>query len=267
MSTTIGSIIAELRKAKGATQEELGSAVGVSAQAVSKWETGGTPDIELLPAIADYFDVSIDSLFGRDTADRLDIGKLVVSHISSFRHSERIAEVYRICSYLHLGIFGCNDDLEQCDENHSQVVLNEGISLMHLSRKTPYYFVAPENDNNWNTLAENSDELLRFFEQLANRDVLDALILCYSRDFCAFTGELFVKRLGISKERAEEIIELFESYGLIRCEELELNDERLRISKFYPNPVFIPFLIFARELISQPNVFRNYWSERRKRFI
>lgn len=267
MGTTIGSIIAELRKSKGATQEELGNAVGVSAQAVSKWETGGTPDIELLPAIADYFGVSIDSLFGRDAADRLDVGKLVVSHISSFHHSEMIAEVYRICSYLHQGIYECYDDPEMFYGSHSQVIFNEGISLMHLSRKVPYYFVAPEIDDNWHILVENSDELLRFLEKLANRDVLDALILCYSRENCAFTGELLVKRLGISRERAEEIIELFEYYRLITREELELNDERLKISKLNPNPAIIPFLIFARELITRPNGFRNYWYGRFKPFL
>ncbi|MDR2687337.1 MAG: helix-turn-helix domain-containing protein, partial [Oscillospiraceae bacterium] len=44
----VGQIISGLRKARGTTQEELASAVGISAQAVSKWENGGTPDTELL---------------------------------------------------------------------------------------------------------------------------------------------------------------------------------------------------------------------------
>jgi len=43
----IGKQIASLRKEKGARQEELAKYVGVSAQAVSKWENGGVPDIEL----------------------------------------------------------------------------------------------------------------------------------------------------------------------------------------------------------------------------
>ena len=59
---TIGGNIAALRKEKGAKQEELANYVGVSAQAVSKWENGGVPDTFLLPKIADFFSVSIDSL-------------------------------------------------------------------------------------------------------------------------------------------------------------------------------------------------------------
>lgn len=65
----IGKQIASLRKEKGARQEELAKYVGVSAQAVSKWENGGVPDIELLPKIADFFSVSIDSLFNRNISD------------------------------------------------------------------------------------------------------------------------------------------------------------------------------------------------------
>ena len=41
----IGNQIAKFRKAKNMTQEELGRSVGVSTQAVSRWECGGTPDI------------------------------------------------------------------------------------------------------------------------------------------------------------------------------------------------------------------------------
>ena len=61
---SLGRKIAELRKQKGVTQEEMANTIGTSAQAISKWECGKNyPDIELLPIIADYFDISVDSLF------------------------------------------------------------------------------------------------------------------------------------------------------------------------------------------------------------
>ena len=61
---TIGENIADLRKKKGWTQAEFGEMLGVSNQAVSKWESGMTmPDIMLLPHIAEVFECSIDELF------------------------------------------------------------------------------------------------------------------------------------------------------------------------------------------------------------
>ena len=64
----INEQIAFLRKQKGLTQEELANALGVTNQAVSKWESAQCcPDIQLLPDIADYFGVSIDELMGHDT--------------------------------------------------------------------------------------------------------------------------------------------------------------------------------------------------------
>lgn len=59
----IGATIAALRKARGATQEQLAQAVGVSTPAVSKWETGATcPDIALLCPIARFLGATVDQL-------------------------------------------------------------------------------------------------------------------------------------------------------------------------------------------------------------
>ena len=63
--TAVKLRISELRKAKGISQQDLAGVLGVSFQSVSKWETGATmPDITLLPAIAEYFEVSVDELLG-----------------------------------------------------------------------------------------------------------------------------------------------------------------------------------------------------------
>ena len=57
--------ILALRKEKGLTQEALAGQLGVSFQAVSKWENEQScPDIALLPLLADIFEVTLDSLFG-----------------------------------------------------------------------------------------------------------------------------------------------------------------------------------------------------------
>ena len=57
--------IAELRRQRGISQQQLAEHVGVTFQTVSKWETGTTmPDITILPVLAGYFRVSVDQLLG-----------------------------------------------------------------------------------------------------------------------------------------------------------------------------------------------------------
>ncbi len=61
MENTIGTKIAALRKARGLTQEELAEKLGVSGQAVSKWENDiSYPDIMMLPKLASLFGVTTD---------------------------------------------------------------------------------------------------------------------------------------------------------------------------------------------------------------
>lgn len=57
-----------LRKRDGQRQDDLAAALGVTSQAISRWEAnGGYPDIEMIPAIANYFGITIDELFGYES--------------------------------------------------------------------------------------------------------------------------------------------------------------------------------------------------------
>ena len=63
--TEMGRVIALARRARGMTLRQLGERLGVSAQAVHKWERGvNYPDITQLPMIARVLEVSIEDLFG-----------------------------------------------------------------------------------------------------------------------------------------------------------------------------------------------------------
>jgi len=71
MNIKIGAKIKALRKRDDITQERLSDALGVTSQAVSRWESeNGYPDIEYIAPIANFFNVTIDYLFDHDMMEK-----------------------------------------------------------------------------------------------------------------------------------------------------------------------------------------------------
>lgn len=71
MNITIGTNIKNLRAKKQVTQKQLATYLGVTEQAVSRWESGGGyPDITILPSIASFFSVTTDDLLGMNMTER-----------------------------------------------------------------------------------------------------------------------------------------------------------------------------------------------------
>ena len=71
MELPIGEIIKRLRRERDLTQEEMAAHLGVSFQSISKWERGdGYPDITMLPALANYFGISVDELLGTSEIEK-----------------------------------------------------------------------------------------------------------------------------------------------------------------------------------------------------
>ncbi|MBR3999459.1 MAG: helix-turn-helix transcriptional regulator [Clostridia bacterium] len=97
----LGEKIRTLRKQKNISQEVLAGSLGVSFQAVSKWETGAAmPDVTLIPAIACFFGVSTDELF-------------------DFNLYETEQKVMEICK----AAWACRDD----DPEKAESILREGL--------------------------------------------------------------------------------------------------------------------------------------------
>ena len=73
MILKIGEKIKELREKKNITQNKMAEYLGITEQAISRWENGGGyPDMEMIPAISNFLDISIDELFEADKkAERL----------------------------------------------------------------------------------------------------------------------------------------------------------------------------------------------------
>ncbi|MBU3227817.1 helix-turn-helix domain-containing protein [Clostridium algidicarnis] len=107
----IGEVIYNLRKEKGVTQEELAHFIGISAAAVSKWESGiSYPDITLLTGLATFFNVTIDKLLNF---------KIELS-------DEEVMKIYSECEAL----FSNKYNLEEAIEVSKNNILNHSNSYL-----------------------------------------------------------------------------------------------------------------------------------------
>lgn len=137
MDILIGDKIKELRKSRGITQEQLAEAIGISFQAVSKWENHiALPDITLIPALANYFGITCDELFGMNLM-------------------ETKAQIEAICAEAV--------KYRECDPEKSRMILEKGLKQY------------PDNDILLNNLlyvmdySNNPDKTIELANRLLDR--------------------------------------------------------------------------------------------------
>ena len=168
----LGKQIKHYRTLKGARQDDLAEFLGVSAQAVSKWETEASmPDITLLPRIAVYFGVTIDTLFrlsDDEQLERIENALWQANRIDeqSFRH---YAEFLRRCIdenreplRARIALAQLYNHRAECDHRMADLLAREVVEI------------DPESHGGWAALIEansgacgdewwdNSFELIEF---------------------------------------------------------------------------------------------------------
>ncbi len=278
MDIMIGRNIAESRKMKGSKQEELASFVGVTAQAVSKWENGGVPDVELLPKIADFFDVSIDELFGRERRVSFNIQDAILSDITNTKNEDRISRVFELCWMIEQSMYGTIfSNTEQFKEEarahsqdtqvYSRVLTDNGYTEMGLFNRMQYFLVVPDATHKDKALLEGID-YPAFFKLLSDKDMFNALLLLHKRESTnSFTDKLLTKELGIPQEKAKQIISELLRLHLLRKTVAEIDEELVEFYQFLARPSFVSMLIFAREMIDIPNNFYVNYDGRNKPYL
>ena len=118
---SIGSQIARYRKSLNMTQEELGQLVGVSNQAVSKWESEiSMPDIMLIPCIASVLEITLDDLFAeqKDNQPQTKSNGFNMNAVRSFPKDTQTMIIDAMCRQTNL--INCNSwDFLKVDKNAS----------------------------------------------------------------------------------------------------------------------------------------------------
>ena len=275
----IGKQIASLRKEKGIKQEELAKYVGVSTQAVSKWENGGVPDIELLPKISDFFSVSIDSLFGRNITDYSDLRSALIKKICDTPRDERFKLVFNYCWDMERALMPSGHTIEDSSiedyekeistdaQHYSSMMQNDGFTRMGIANRSQYFLIVPDPKST-DKAYFNGIDYPSFFKDISDNDFWNACVYLNKRDYKkAFTTALFANKLGINDEKAGDILSKLKKYKMVYSTQIEMDDEIQTVYHFSPTPSFIALLIFAREIIEKPEIFAYYCGGRETPYL
>ena len=279
MADVLSGRIAELRKERGLTQEQLGQLVGVSAQAVSKWEKGGAPDVELLPALADRLGVRIDSLFGREGSVPVNMMELACRYITSQPEGKRLDAICRMLfqatqTMMPVGILSepvkfpsrCTLPDEAggpCLLMRSGAKLEEGLLFGAVSEEFSFMTVSPEPKDGWAAYFAQNDDYRKLFAVLARPNCLELLELLYSEKEHYIVAEAAAVRLGLPVEEVSALFEEMCGIHLLHRLEMELASGMVDTYIVNENFAFIPFMLAGRCLIEKEMAFYIQWITRK----
>lgn len=237
-NSIIGAQITKFRKAAGLTQEELGKAVGVSTQAVSRWECGGAPDVTLLPAIADRLGITIDALYGREGGESMDMHTAVQKWVRTLP-TERV--FHEINQLLWAGVSCIPVDYvnsampfpESCCQvslggkyndifNRSVFHMEKGIYFGVGGKDFSFSTLCPEPEKGYEAYLPEKETARAFLTLLAAPGCLEILEYMLHKDSRYYSAELLAKGVGMEQETVSELLQKLTGTGLVASMEVEL---------------------------------------------
>ena len=279
-SNLLGEQIAGFRKALGMTQEDLGRAVGISAQAVSRWECGGAPDVTLLPAVADTLGVTIDALFGREGGDKIHIEDTVRRWMLTVPWDQRIDRLCRLVWSTAGPLISSRpedridiSDYESCCETENtengktsrwlrrtRITMEGGTLLGVRADDMSFAAIFPEPEAGWEAFMESNDCYRRLFAVLARPHCLELLEYLYSKP-CQlrrrYTAGAVAKPMDLEAAEAESLLDALVELNLLNKTELETEDGLLNSYMLDGEEALVPFLYFARWLTTGGSGYLN----------
>ncbi len=286
----LGKNIAALRRQKGMTQEQLGQALGVSGQAVSKWEKGGAPDTELLPSIADRLGVTIDTLFGRADEPTENMSETLMRWLGAIPAEKRMIELFRLLCvtfqrpyyvnestlgdlmdsvFVHLPIKSCysTDIINHTEETlwmRSSAVLDNGIQLGVPAEDCPMFLLMPEPEGGYEANLIDNDRYRKLFSALALPGALELVRTLYGRKTGYCSAKAIAKAAGISPEDAERALSALCDCNVLKKSQVELETSPVEVYTLSDLEAFVPFLLFSRWMCDRGKAYICSWDDRKR---
>ena len=234
--------IRRFRREKGLTQEQLGDILGVSSQAVSKWETGDTyPDGSLLVPLADALGVSLDELFGRNGAYMENVADNITALLE--KKDGQLKTARELCWQIERGLFGCRGfaTVEEVT-NSSEIVRDEGFTMMSNGR-VPFFALFPDTSLAGDAVGDG-EKIRMIFERLSRKATMKAIVHLYQKE----ADYLFEKEVlaEFCEGDADIVMEDLEALQVVLKRELEIDGVARTLYYSRPSHRILALLIMAR---------------------
>ncbi len=257
--SVIGSQIKKYRTARGITQEQLGHLLGVTTQAVSKWERGGTPDAELLPHLSQVLNVSIDALFGREEQS---LTVSIVRQLCQMSVEDAYRYAFNICWAIEIGLtpdistldYLLNSFLDHSaindDKNDyfAKIMRDGGTANARLSPDLRYFFLMVEPQGSIRDRLSDIEALRRVFQVFADKKMLSIIFYMYSRLNTPIAASLISKGTGIEISEVDRCMEILCMNNLATRSSVATADGNIYSYMFRQESSVIPLLCFADEI-------------------
>lgn len=254
---TLSANIKRLRLEKNLTQEQLAAKLGISAQAVSKWETSETyPDGALLIPLANELEVSLDELFGNETVTMADLSGRIIKLIHATEAKERFNLARDICWQIERGLFDWRMYIEEKydpneiknQKNASYILTDNGFTIVS-NGKEPFFSVFPEPAEGYGHFLNDKDDLQKIFAALSRTDTMNALIYLYHRtENYVFESSVLAKDCNIPNDKIESVLADLLLLKVIWKQALTINGEERTLYYSRPSHNLIALFIMARHI-------------------
>ena len=275
MAATIFSTqLQKLRKAKGIRQEQLAQHLGVSTQAVSKWENGSYPDGDLLPKIAKFFDVSIDYLYG-DEKETMRFDERIMEYLDKKEGTTKRSRMDKMLEiqWMSMGM-GTNIEeyfampkIEKTEEVTGSCIMTEdGFSYLRIREDLKYGFTVERPKEGYEAYVSDTQKLAEVFQLFGSEDALRILLLMMTlkRTECVRVSTV-AKYLNLPVQTVEKVLEKalsFDSDGLVLRSSLLKEDgteEKLYRIQYYTVVVILRLFIVAKDILYPMHSYRGLW--------
>ncbi len=258
----IGKQIKKYRTAKGLTQEQLGELVGVTTQAVSKWERGGVPDAELLPTLSNVLGVSIDALFGmEEQSDPITL----VRKLGRMSRDEAFQYAFDLCWAMILGVHvltpGASDEYlraffnfngvainPECKPRFSNIYYDQGLLNSRTNSSFKHFFLMLEPKNGLRSQLSDLEGIQRIFAALADPDTLQILLYLYTRLNTPIAASLISKNTGFSVQKVDRHMEILCQAGCAKRTTIATSEGDIYSYMFTQEAAVVALLCLADEI-------------------